>query len=60
MGIDYAPAAIEAAAAKSRGTGGLSYLVGDVRRLPSLRLAMFDFFLDISCFQGLDAQAHVN
>ena len=55
VGIDYVPAAIEAAAAKSRGTAGLSYIVGDVTRLPSARLGTFDFFLDIGCFQGLDA-----
>ena len=55
VGIDYVPAAIEAAAAKSRGAAGLSYVVGDVTRLPSARLGTFDFFLDIGCFQGLDA-----
>jgi SAM-dependent methyltransferase len=55
VGIDYVPAAIEAAAAKSRGAPGLSYVVGDVTRLPSARLGTFDFFLDIGCFQGLDA-----
>ena len=49
------PAAIEAAAAKSQGAAGLSYVVGDVTRLPSVRLGTFDFFLDIGCFQGLDA-----
>ena len=54
VGIDYVPAAIEAAAAKSRGVDGLSYVVGDVTRLPSAHLGMFDFFLDIGCFQGLD------
>ena len=37
VGIDYVPAAIEAAAAKSRGVAGLSYVVGDVTRLPSAR-----------------------
>ena len=47
--------AIEAAAAKSRGAAGLSYVVGDVTRLPSANLGTFDFFLDIGCFQGLDA-----
>ena len=56
VGIDYVPAAIEAAAAKSRGVGGLSYVVGDVTRLPSAHLGTFDFFLDIGCFQGLDAE----
>ena len=49
------PAAIEAATAKSRGAAGLSYVVGDVTRLPSANLGTFDFFLDIGCFQGLDA-----
>ena len=56
VGIDYVPAAIEAAAANSRGTAGLSYVVGDVTRLPAARLGTFDFFLDIGCFQGLDAR----
>ena len=55
VGIDYVPAAVEAAKAKSRGTDGLSYVVGDVTRLESARLGTFDFFLDIGCFQGLDA-----
>ena len=55
VGIDYVAAAIEAAAAKSRGAAGLSYVVGDVTRLPSAGLGKFDFFLDIGCFQGLDA-----
>jgi SAM-dependent methyltransferase len=55
VGVDYVPAAIEAAAAKSRGVDGLSYVVGDVTRLPSAGLGTFDFFLDIGCFQGLDA-----
>ena len=55
VGIDYVPAAIEAAAAKSQGVAGLGYVVGDVTRLPSAHLGMFNFFLDIGCFQGLDA-----
>jgi len=54
MGIDYVPAAIEAAKAKSRGAARLSYVVGDVTRLPPAHLGTFDFFLDIGCFQGLD------
>ena len=49
------PAAIEAAAAKGRGVAGLRYLVGDVTRLEPAHLGRFDFFLDIGCFQGLDA-----
>ncbi len=55
VGIDYVPAAIEAAEARSRGVAGLSYVVGDVTRLAPAELGMFDFFLDIGCFQGLDA-----
>ena len=55
VGIDYVPAAIEAAEASSRGVAGLSYVVGDVTRLPSAQVGTFDFFLDIGCFQGLDA-----
>jgi SAM-dependent methyltransferase len=54
VGIDNVPAAIEAAAAKSRNVARLSYVVGDVARLPSAGLGTFDFFLDIGCFQGLD------
>jgi len=53
VGIDYVPAAI--AAEKSRGAVGLSYVVGDVTRLLSAGLGTFDFFLDVGCFQGLDA-----
>jgi len=55
VGIDYVPAAVEAAKAKSRGTDGLSYVVGDVTQLEPARLGTFGFFLDIGCFQGLDA-----
>ena len=53
VGIDYVPAAIEAA--DSRGTEGVSYVVGDVTNLAAADLGRFDFFLDIGCFQGLDA-----
>ena len=35
---------------------GLSYVVGDVTRLPSAHLGTFDFFLDIGCFQGFDGE----
>jgi len=55
VGIDLVPAAIEAAAAKGQGADRLSYVIGDVTRLPSAGLGTFDFFLDIGCFQGLDA-----
>lgn len=53
VGINYVPAAIEAA--DSRGTEGVSYVVGDVTNLAAADLGRFDFFLDIGCFQGLDA-----
>jgi SAM-dependent methyltransferase len=56
VGIEDVPAAIEAAQAKSRGAAGPSYLVGDVTRLPSANLGTSGFFLDIGCFQGLDAR----
>jgi SAM-dependent methyltransferase len=56
VGVDYVAAAIEAATIKGRGVDRLSYVVGDVTRLPSARLGTFDFFLDIGCFQGLDAR----
>jgi hypothetical protein len=54
------PAAFEAAAAKSRSVAGLSYVVGDVTRLPSAQLGTFDFFLDIGFFQGLDAEQRLS
>jgi SAM-dependent methyltransferase len=60
VGIDYVPAAIEAATAKSRGVEGLRYVVGDVTRLPSAHLGTFDCFLDIGCFQGLDAEQRLS
>ncbi len=52
VGVDYVPAAIEAA--ERKGGEGVSYVVGDVTELSSAGLGMFDFFLDIGCFQGLD------
>lgn len=54
VGIDYVPAAIEAA--RSRDAAGATYVVGDVTNLPSAGLGTFDFFLDIGCFQGFDAE----
>lgn len=53
VGIDYVPAAVEAA--KSRGTEGVTYVVEDVTNLAAADLGRFGFFLDIGCFQGLDA-----
>jgi Methyltransferase domain len=53
VGIDYVPAAI--AAANRRPSQGASYVVGDVTDLAAAKLGTFSFFLDIGCFQGLDA-----
>jgi SAM-dependent methyltransferase len=53
VGIDYVPAAIEGA--ERRDAAGATYLVGDVTDLQPAELGAFDFFLDIGCFQGLDA-----
>lgn len=52
VGVDYVPAAIEAA--NSRGTEGVTYVVADVTNLTAAGLGGFDFFLDIGCFQGFD------
>jgi len=54
VGIDYVPAAIEAA--RRQGAEGVTYVVGDVTDLPAVGLGTFDFFLDIGCFQGFDAE----
>jgi SAM-dependent methyltransferase len=54
VGIDSVPAAIEAAAGRSG--QGATYVVGDVTSLPAAGLGMFDFFLDVGCFQGLDGE----
>lgn len=54
VGIDYVPAAIEAA--RNRGAEGITYVVGDVTNLSAADLGTFDFFLDIGCFQGFDAE----
>jgi SAM-dependent methyltransferase len=53
-GIDYVPAAIDAA--KSKGVPGVTYVVGDVTDLSPACLGTFDFFLDVGCFQGFDAE----
>ena len=54
VGVDYVPAAIEAA--QHRGAHGVTYVVGDVTDLPAADLGTFDFFLDVGCFPGLDAE----
>lgn len=54
VGIDIVPTAI--AAAKGKATQGVTYLVGDVTHLQSADHGRFDFFLDVGCFQGFDAE----
>lgn len=53
MGVDIVPEAIEAA--RRKGPAEVTYAVGDVTDLESAGLGTFDLFLDIGCFQGLDA-----
>jgi SAM-dependent methyltransferase len=53
VGVDYVPAAIEAA--RSQGTKGVTYVVADITSVAETDLGRFGFFLDIGCFQGLDA-----
>jgi SAM-dependent methyltransferase len=53
-GIDYVPAAIDAA--KSKGVRDVTYVVGDVTDLVSAGLGTFDFFFDVGCFQGFNAE----
>jgi SAM-dependent methyltransferase len=52
-GIDYVPAAIEAA--RSKDAAGVTYVVADATNLGEAGLGTFDFFLDVGCFQGFDA-----
>jgi SAM-dependent methyltransferase len=52
VGVDYVPAAIEAARSRSGDQG--SYIVADVTDLPAVGLGTFDFFFDIGCFQALE------
>jgi SAM-dependent methyltransferase len=53
VGIDYAPRAIDAAL--RQGLDRATFMVGDVTNPPATSLGTFDFFLDIGCFQHLDA-----
>ncbi len=53
VGVDIVPEAVEAA--RRRGPAEVSYVVGDVTGLEFSGLGGFDLFLDIGCFQGLDA-----
>ncbi len=54
VGIDLVPRAIDAA--NRRGIPGARFVVGDVTDLPAAGLGTFDFFLDVGCLQGLDAE----
>lgn len=54
VGIDYVPAAIEAA--KRQRVNDVTYVLGDVTDLPAAELGTFDFFLDIGCFQGFNGE----
>jgi SAM-dependent methyltransferase len=49
VGVDFVPAAIEAARAAA--APGVDFRVGDVTALAA-ELGTFDLFLDIGCFQG--------
>ncbi|WP_245646179.1 class I SAM-dependent methyltransferase [Nocardiopsis trehalosi] len=53
VGLDLVPEAVEAA--RRKGPAEIDYVVGDVTDLESAGLGTFDLFLDIGCFQGLDA-----
>lgn len=53
VGVDNVPRAIDAA--NRRAVPGATYLVHDVTELASADLGTFDFFLDVGCFQCLDA-----
>ncbi|MGY1722858.1 class I SAM-dependent methyltransferase [Blastococcus sp. SYSU DS0533] len=53
VGIDAVPRAIEAA--RRGAVPGARFVVGDVTDLPAAGLGTFDLFLDVGCFQGLDA-----
>jgi SAM-dependent methyltransferase len=53
-GIDYVPAAIDAA--KRKGVRDVTYVVGDVTDLASAGLGTFDFFFDVGCFQGFNTE----
>lgn len=53
VGVDIVPEAIEAV--WRDGPAEVAYVVGDVTDLESADLGAFDLFVDIGCFQGLDA-----
>jgi cyclopropane fatty-acyl-phospholipid synthase-like methyltransferase len=53
VGLDLVPQAVEAA--RRKGPPEVDYVVGDVTDLESAGLGTFDLFVDIGCFQGLEA-----
>ena len=53
VGVDFVPRAIDAARRKD--IPGATFVVGDVSDLHVDELGTFDFFLDIGCFQHLEA-----
>ncbi len=53
VGVDYVPRAIEAANRKR--IPGARFVVADVTDLTAVDLGTFDFFLDVGCFQHLNA-----
>jgi SAM-dependent methyltransferase len=53
VGVDTAARAVEQAG-RDRSTGA-RFVVGDVTDLEAAGLGTFDFFLDVGCFQHLDA-----
>ncbi|KAE8763330.1 class I SAM-dependent methyltransferase [Georgenia thermotolerans] len=54
VGIDVVPQAVEAA--RRRRLAHATFVVGDVTNLVPGELGTFDFFLDVGCFQGLNAE----
>lgn len=53
VGVDNVPRAIQAA--ERRRIAGARFALADVTRLDAADLGTFDFFLDVGCFQHLDA-----
>jgi SAM-dependent methyltransferase len=54
VGVDNVPRAIDAA--NYRGVSGATFVVADVTNLAPADLGMFDFFVDVGCFQGLSPE----
>ena len=57
VGIDLVRQAVEAA--RRAGVKGARFEVADATRLHQAALGRFDFFLDVGCFQGLDASGRL-